>query len=522
MPASEVCTRRMARMVASQLGAAFGRSCQRSSSVRQYDALLPWARAFLPDHFLLPPSELHTWLAGQCDRAITDRGRMVAMIGPRGAAKSTIASLAFPLRCAVEGFDQLIWLVSETSSQAAGNLQNIKHELQNNELLAAVYPHAAGRGPLWRVDRIRLNNGVAIEAYGMGQRIRGRRHGASRPTLIVCDDLQSDAVLSSRGRRERESAWFQGALMNAGSQRTNVLVVGTALHRDDVAMRLIRTPGWQSRVFAAIPQWPQRMELWAQWAERYHNLGDPKSAETAKAFYVERQSEMDAGAESLWPESESLYELMQLREEVGHTAFAREKQGVPINPDICEWSSELFDGAGFWFSEWPRDVHWRCLALDPSKGRDARLGDYSAIVRLEMGTDGYLYADADLARRDTTGLIETALAMYQDCGADFFSIEVNQFQELLADELRRVAAVAGVSLPIVTLTNTVNKELRIRRLGPYLTAKRIRFREGSPGARLLVDQLRDFPMGDHDDGPDALEMAIRTARDILRQQESDS
>jgi hypothetical protein len=26
----------------------------------------------------------------------------------------------------------------------------------------------------------------------------------------------------------------------------------------------------------------------------------------------------------------------------------------------------------------------------------------------------------------------------------------------------------------------------------------------------LVDQLRDFPIGDHDDGPDALEMAIRT------------
>jgi bifunctional non-homologous end joining protein LigD len=31
----------------------------------------------------------------------------------------------------------------------------------------------------------------------------------------------------------------------------------------------------------------------------------------------------------------------------------------------------------------------------------------------------------------------------------------------------------------------------------------------------LVEQLRDFPNGDHDDGPDALEMACRMASDLL-------
>jgi hypothetical protein len=30
---------------------------------------------------------------------------------------------------------------------------------------------------------------------------------------------------------------------------------------------------------------------------------------------------------------------------------------------------------------------------------------------------------------------------------------------------------------------------------------------------MLVDQLRDFPLGSHDDGPDALEMAIRLAKE---------
>jgi hypothetical protein len=30
----------------------------------------------------------------------------------------------------------------------------------------------------------------------------------------------------------------------------------------------------------------------------------------------------------------------------------------------------------------------------------------------------------------------------------------------------------------------------------------------------LVDQLRDFPAGAHDDGPDALEMALRLAEEV--------
>ena len=55
--------------------------------------------------------------------------------------------------------------------------------------------------------------------------------------------------------------------------------------------------------------------------------------------------------------------------------------------------------------------------------------------------------------------------------------------------------------------NTKNKAVRVRRLGIYLGRSRIRFR-ATPGTRMLVEQLREFPLGDFDDGPDALELAI--------------
>ena len=94
-------------------------------------------------------------------------------------------------------------------------------------------------------------------------------------------------------------------------------------------------------------------------------------------------------------------------------------------------------------------------------------------------------------------------------------IETNQFQELLATEIQRRAVEKCSSLPIFTCENTVPKIIRIRSLTPYLTRGEILFKRGSRGARLLVDQLRDFPNGDHDDGPDALEMAIRLGSQLV-------
>jgi predicted phage terminase large subunit-like protein len=60
----------------------------------------------------------------------------------------------------------------------------------------------------------------------------------------------------------------------------------------------------------------------------------------------------------------------------------------------------------------------------------------------------------------------------------------------------------------------LKKVVRIRRLTPYLAKRQIRFKAGSKGARLLVEQLRDFPNGDHDDGPDALDQAVQLGREV--------
>jgi hypothetical protein len=50
----------------------------------------------------------------------------------------------------------------------------------------------------------------------------------------------------------------------------------------------------------------------------------------------------------------------------------------------------------------------------------------------------------------------------------------------------------------------------------YVNNRELRFRADSPGCRLLVDQLMDFPLAEHDDGPDAPEMCVRLPVEIKR------
>ncbi len=70
-------------------------------------------------------------------------------------------------------------------------------------------------------------------------------------------------------------------------------------------------------------------------------------------------------------------------------------------------------------------------------------------------------------------------------------------------------------MPVYPIDNTANKQVRIRRLGTYLAQRKLRFKSRSPGTALLIQQMRDFPVGDHDDGPDALEMALRLMIELV-------
>ena len=497
----------LAQQLTKRIVARTEEACRRQS-------LLAWGGMLLRGYFRLPPSGMHRWLGVELDRLDSTRGAKLNVLGPRGSAKSTLGTLAYALRCAVEEREPYIWIVSDTIGQACTHLSHVKAELESNELLEAYYSRATGKGKVWRKDAIELRNGVVVEAYSTGQHLRGRRRRQHRPSLIVCDDLQNDEQITSPLQRSKSRDWFHGALLKAGNGETNVVNFATALHRDALAMELHRSPGWRSQLFRSIEVWPDRMDLWNEWEEMYANAEDPGAAGSARTFFEDRRAEMEAGARLLWPEFDDLYSLMQMRVDSGRTAFEREKQNSPVDPSKCEWPDDYF-GHHIWFEKWPSDLEVKVLALDPSKGGDARHGDYSAYVLLGIDRHDVLYVEADMERRPTPVMVDDGVRIVNRFAPDGFGVEANQYQELLIEEFARAFREQKVRTTLPRrIVNFVNKNVRIRKIGPLLAQRRLRFLKKSKSTELLVNQLRDFPLGSHDDGPDALEMAMRLAETL--------
>lgn len=465
-----------------------------------------WSYNYMGDYFDLSPSAMHEFLWDRIDRLHYQQDERVSLIAPRGGGKTSIGTKANATRAIVQEAASYIMLISDTFQQSQQNLSAIKEQLTENESLATDYPWACGEGPVWSETRIVTKNGILVEALGTGAKIRGRTRGKNRPDLIICDDLENDELVESPEGRRKRKWWFNRALLPAVARGGNVMVIGTALHPDDLIQNLKKSPGWEHHLFRSIVNEPDRQDLWKEFRELLSRPTPDKETKQknesdARALYRHHRNVMDAGAELLWPESESLLDLMILRTVIGEPAFQSEKQGNPVSSKTSEFADELFRG-DLWFHRWP-GLQQRVMYVDPSKGKTEK-SDYSAITCLGQAASGYFYAECDLERRDVVKICEAIIDTYLRFKPSAVGVEENGFVAL-GELLLRMAAERSVSIPLFKVNNTVGKRVRVRQyLTPPLRNKILRFHSGSRGTELAVEQLREFPTSQHDDGPDSL------------------
>lgn len=487
-----------------------------------------FAQLYLTTQCCKPFSRMHDELFELLAGMIAKRDARLAVAAPRGHAKSTIVSLAFVLWCVLYQKEKFILIVCATSDQADSLLKDIKDELRQNPLLLQDFPEVyAQKASPWRKSRVQLPNGAMIRACGAGQGIRGTKHGANRPGLIVVDDLEDPEGVISQEQREKLRDWFTGTLMHTGRPGTNIVVVGTVLHHDSLLSNLTKangSPGWTRRRYKALINYSDHPNLWETWSAIFRDREDyeeKSGPEAADVYFAAHRKDMLAGTKALWPQHEDYHALMVMREREGQASFQSEKQNEPIDPELCVFSEEKMH---FWDDEFD-DVNALVEsfggkgvfygACDPSLGRRTRRGDYTAIVILFQPEDSrtnYVIA-ADLARRKPDDTIQRIIQFARMYSFRDFAVESNQFQEVMVSNLTRSAKEAGVSLSLIPLKNSSNKVKRIEALEPEVTQGIIRFcRRHS----LLLDQMRQFPFAGHDDGPDALEMAMTLARQPQR------
>lgn len=464
---------------------------------RMQDDFAFFRRTYFPHYVKYGDSILHSWLDDNLPRLVDlPAGQRLAVAAPRGEAKSTVVGLQFVIWCAVSGRKRYMLEIADAFEQAAAQLEAIKAELEANPRLALDFPNHTGAGRVWNAGVIITSGQVKIQAFGANKRMRGLRHGPHRPDLVICDDLENDENVKSPEQRDKLEKWLRRTVLSLGEagDTMDVFVIGTVLHHDSVLSRLLAAPLWRHKKFRAILQWPDRMDLWDAWEETLLNEGEGP----ALAYYGEHLADMEQGATVSWPSARPLYSLMLKRARDGHDAFDSEQQNAPGSGDDAP-----FKVISFWV-DIRRD--WLFFgAVDPSLGKLGKSRDPSAILvggwcRDTMTLD---VVEASIRKRLPDRIIEDVLAMHAQYRCLLWAVEAVQFQEFLRTELIRRATERRMVIPAKAVVPHADKTLRIESLQPYFAQGRIRLH---PSQNTLIEQFRNFPLADHDDGPDATHM----------------
>lgn len=310
--------------------------------------------------------------------------------------------------------------------------------------------------------------------------------------LLIIDDLIRDNIEAANpDLRDKLWTWINSELMTRLEPDGKVLCVMSRRHPDDCVGRMYATNAdltheqqWHTCRMPAIsdeglPLWPERFPL-----EKLREI---------KNWYE------STGQGYLW-------DCLYMQDPRGDST-------------MTEWLDSYWEGIEY--EELPPSlpVRMRVLALDPSKGKNARRGDFASFSDVILDQQLNLWVTPTMLRVPTSEIEDQAVAMLRVTRYDAFGVEINGFQEVLADNIVKKAQghkEGPIHCPLIKLESTEDKVVRIRMdLTSMLSRKKVRINARSPHARLFLGQFKSFPSGSHDDGPDSLSLGVRTINQLL-------
>ena len=312
-----------------------------------------------------------SWLPGKhldyLNVALTDvlagvSQRVLISMPPRHA-KSDLSSVCLPV-CYLGTYpDRHVGIISYNDTKAA------EWGRQSKNLMSEFGPSFYGvrvsqtssAADHWEIER----HGGSLRTAGIDGSITGRGFDL----MIIDDPVKNDEEAFSATRRERCWNWWQSTSNSRLEPGAAVIVIMTRWHADDLAGRILEHADREGEKWTVI------------------NL--PALAESNDPLGRKP-------GEALWPERWSKKALNSKRKAIGPFWWNALYQGRPGHHTSAEWPEEHF-GEHIWCHEFPRinELHHRVMAVDPSKGKNSRKGDYSAIVAIGI-KDGKLYIDATL------------------------------------------------------------------------------------------------------------------------------
>lgn len=293
---------------------------------------------YFPQTFSLKWSRDHIEIIKEIERGIT-KGGFQAESAPRGTGKTSILERA-GIFATFYGHRFFMVIIGASDAAAADILQEIKTEIEFNDLLAEDFPEicypiralnginnrAAGqlccgeRTLISWSDEIVLPtirgsiaSGAIIKTVGITGRIRGMKtikaDGTNiRPDFVLIDDPQTRESAESVEQCKKRMRTISGDILGLSGPgvKISAFMTCTVIRPGDVADQILdneRNPAWKGRRRKLLISFPTNTELWKKYEEIWRkSLWMNEDISDATEFYREHRAAMDEGAVVSWPE----------------------------------------------------------------------------------------------------------------------------------------------------------------------------------------------------------------------------
>lgn len=422
-----------------------------------------------------PPCHLEWWDLFSSDNP------QVAIAAPRSHAKSTSLTHAGTIGAACFRIHQYIIIVSDTESQASEFLGDIKNEFKDNEELISLFGiHKVTKDTETDII-VRMKDGYEfrIVAKGAEQKLRGRKWRGKRPSLILCDDLESDEAVSNPDRREKFRRWFFAACKQSLRDGGQIRVVGTILHEDSLLNRLMKNKTWVSKLYKA-------------------------------------HAAFDDFSNILWPQKFTEERLRFIRQEFIEEGTPEDYSQEYLN-DPFDSSANFFRRADF-IPIKSKDEYVRYYAGGDFAVSQKERADFTAFKVVGVTAKGkFQVVHSIKGRWDTLQTMDEMFAIERRYHPDLFFVESDKIEKAIGPVLYRdmgrpridplTGEATGETNPHINLekiTPSKDKQTRARPLQKMMRAGEVEWDTEADWFHGVQQELLRFPKGTHDDDVDSL------------------
>jgi len=432
-----------------------------------------WFFYFYFPHYVIyeiaPFQKEFFWLTERKDLPI------IAIAAFRNSAKSTILNTSQTL-WSIMGREQrkFILILSQTQEKAQYHLNNIKKELENNDLLKKdLGPFYEEKGS-WGIQSLFISKfNAKISIGSLGQSIRGLRHRQYRPDLVVIDDLEDLDSIRTEENRKKTLDWFTGEVMPCGDRDTKIVVIGNLLREGTVldCLKQKITSGKLDGVYREYPIIDKNEKpLW------------PGKFPTQEEIEAEKQKAMK---ENSW-QREYMLNPIEDRDRI-------------IHPNWIHYYDEINSN--------PNDYRYTVISVDPAIS-EKDYASFTGIVVAKVYGYGkdlkiYILSNPINKRMDSSKMLETIRQMHLSLSCDTIVrifIEDNGIQRMIAQQLN------DENIQAEEIKIKGDKGERLRLISNLIKEGKVLLPK--EGVEKLKNQIVDFGVEKYNDLADALTLLI--------------